>query len=144
MGRKEQYDWIIELVERAAPIWEVRLHLTDFEIEYAFLDSYFGDDGEEDFKISAVTESRPQYLEAKIKFYLPSCARHDITHLEQVLLHELWHVVLSPEQGILGEIRGSDLPAGEKIADLYSYQIENCTERSARIAWAAFGSAVSE
>lgn len=143
MATKDQLRWIEELVVSTALVWHGRMGLVDYEIDYAFLDSYFGDDGEEDFKVSAVTESRPQYLEAKIKFYLPSCARHSDEHLEQVLVHELCHVLLSPEQGIISEIRGSDIPAAEKIADLYAYQIENCTERTARILWRAFGSARS-
>ncbi len=141
MSTKSQYAHIQKCITEWAPIWQERLQLTDFEIEHVFLDTYFGDDGEEDFKISAVTESRPQYMEAKIKWFLPSCVRHADDHLEQTLVHELFHVVLAPEQGILGEIRSSELPAGDKIADLYSYQVENSTERCARIAWKAFGAA---
>ena len=142
MPPKPQFQQFIDFIELRTPIWIERMGLTDYELDVVFLDSYFGDDGEEDFKISAVTESRPQYLEAKIKWFLPSIARHDGDHLEQTLVHELCHVLLSPEQGIIAEVRSSDLPAGEKIADLYAYQTENCTERTARILWRAFGPAI--
>lgn len=137
---KRQYQWIVKLVEDRAPVWIERMGLGDYEIEFVYLDSYFGDDGEEDFKITAVTESRPQYLEAKVKFYLPSAVRHSPQKLEETLVHELAHVLLSPEQNILGEIRSSDMDAAEKVADLYSYQIENCTERVARAFWRAYPS----
>jgi len=126
------YAKIEAFVKRRSPVWQHRMQIDHFEIEHAFLDSYFGDDGEEDFKVTAVTESRPQYMQAKIKWFLPSAVRHDTATLESVLVHELAHVVLSPEQNILDEIRTSDLPAGEKIADLYAYQVEHCTELLAR------------
>jgi hypothetical protein len=135
---KRQYIWIGKLIDERSPVWVERMNLTDYEIEHSYLDSYFGDDGEEDFKISAVTECRPQYLEAKIKWFLPSCVRHDPKKLEETLVHELGHVLLAPEQGIIDEIRTSDIPSAEKIADLYSYQRENCTERLARVMWKAY------
>lgn len=135
---KKQYVWVCNLVEARSPVWVARMNLTDFEIEHAFEDSYFGDDGEEDFKITAVTECRPQYLEAKVKWFLPSAVRHDARKLEETLVHELCHVLLAPEQGILAEIRQSDLPHGDKVADLYAYQVENCTERVARVLWKAY------
>jgi hypothetical protein len=126
------------LVRRKSPGWQHRLCIDHFEIEHVFLDSYFGDDGEEDFKVTAVTECRPQYMQAKIKWFMPSAVRHDLETIESVLIHELAHVVLAPEQNILNEIRSSDLPAGEKIADLYSYQVEHCTELVARAIEAAY------
>lgn len=135
---KRQYLPIVKLIEERSAIWVERMNLGDFEIEHAFLDSYFGDDGEEDFKITAVTESRPQYMEAKIKWFLPSAVRHDAKKLEETLVHELAHVLLSPEQGILAEIRQSDMDSAEKVADLYSYQVENATERVARAMWKAY------
>lgn len=129
---KQQYDWIEKLVLERSPLWQHRMMLNHFEIEHVFLDSYFGDDGEEDFKITAVTEARPQYMQAKIKWYLPSAVRHTPRQLEDTLVHEMAHVLLAPEQGILNELRNSDLPHGDKVADLYAYQIEHCTELVSR------------
>jgi hypothetical protein len=85
-------------IARLAPVWQKRIGLAHFDITHVFLDSYYGDDGEEDFKVTAVTESRWQYLQAKIKWYLPSAVRHDAARLEEILVHELCHVLLAPEQ----------------------------------------------
>lgn len=138
---KTQYEVAAEKVQRWAPVWQSRLQLDDYEIEHVFLESYFGDDGEEDFKISAVTESRPQYLEAKIKWFLPSIVRHDDAKLEQTLVHELCHVLLSPEQKLVDEIRDSEWDGANVRADAYAYQVENVTERVSRSLWTAYGSA---
>lgn len=136
---KPKYDDIQAFIDAWSPVWVERMQLGDYLLEHAFLDSYFGDDGEEDFKITATTETRPQYLQAKIKWYLPSAVRHEADVLEHTLVHELCHVLLGPEQGILQELRNSDLPHGDKVADLYAYQLENVTERVCRVLVGAYG-----
>jgi hypothetical protein len=75
--------------------------LDHVNIEHVFLDSFFGDDGEDDFKVTAVTEVRWQYLEARVKWYLLSAVRHDDQRLDHVLVHELCHVLLAPEQVLI-------------------------------------------
>lgn len=88
-------------IKKIARMWQDRMFLSHWTIEHVFLDSFSGDDGNEDFKVTAVTESRWQYLQAKIKWYLPSAVRHDNEELERVLVHELCHVLLAPEQSLI-------------------------------------------
>lgn len=77
------------------------LGLEYFDIEFAFLDSFYGDDSADDYKTTAVTEGRWQYRQAKIKFYMPSAVRHSDEELEKILMHELVHVLLLPEQSLV-------------------------------------------
>lgn len=92
---------VTKLIDQLAPIWQERMNLAHWDIDHIYLDSYFGDDGEDDYKVTAITECRWQYLQARIKWYLPSAVRHDDETLEKVLVHELCHVLLSPEQALV-------------------------------------------
>lgn len=95
------YSTVMESVNEFTETWQPILGLGHFTIETVFLDSYYGDDGEEDFKVTAVTESRWQYLQARIKWYLPSAARHGRDEIERIVVHELTHVLLAPEQTLI-------------------------------------------
>lgn len=101
VGTKDQYSRVERVIDDLAPVWQERMLLGHWSIEHVFLDSYFGDDGEEDFKVTATTESRWQYFQAKIKWYLPSAVRHDDDELERILVHELCHVLLAAEQVLI-------------------------------------------
>lgn len=98
---KNPTDRVVSLISRKSGLWQARMGLTHWEIEQVFLDSFYGDDGEEDFKVTAITESRWQYMQARIKWYLPSAVRHSDDELEKVLVHELCHVLLAPEQALI-------------------------------------------
>lgn len=142
---KDQFQWIQDQVLEQHETWVERLPtLGHWEIEHAFIDSYFGDDGEEDFKITACTESRPAYWQAKIKWYLPSAVRHDPEKLEKTLVHELVHVVLSVEQQHI-EVRfeTSDVVVSsteqDAITKLLMNDIESATEAVTKALWAAYG-----
>ena len=80
-----------------------------WDIEHVFIDSYYDDSSGEDFKVTAITESRWQYMQARIKWYLPSAVRHDNDVLEKVLVHELCHVLLAPEQALIDTKTTNDL-----------------------------------
>jgi len=122
---KAQYTQVSDLIEARSPIWEERLGLSDFEIEHAFLDAFEGgDDSCTDFYTTATCETRWNYFQAKIKWYLPSAVRIDPQHLEQTLVHELCHVLLASEQ--------ADIP------DKHSEKMELATERAARAFWNAY------
>lgn len=126
MTVKQQYKRVEEFIASNGPMWQERMGLAHYEIEHVFLDSYFGDDGEQDFKITAVTESRWQYLQAKIKWYLPSAVRHDAFTLAGTLVHELCHVLLASEQ--------------DHVPDRFSDHLELATEMASRAVmagWAA-------
>ena len=135
----KRYAEIERLVLREAPKWCARLGIDHIIIDYAFLDSYFGDDGEEDFKVSAVTEGRWQYDQAKVKFYLPSCARHDDAEIVRILVHELCHVVLMPEQSLVDTVRTWDV-VEDKTLDVMTDLRELSTERMTRIVLRAYQS----
>ena len=94
-------DRVSAFISKKAPLWQRRMGLDHWDIEHVFLDSFYGDDGEEDFKVTAITESRWQYMQARIKWYLPSAVRHGDAELEKVLVHELSHVLLAPEQALV-------------------------------------------
>ena len=94
----EPYDRVTKLITKLAPIWHTRLGLNHWEIEHTFLDNYYDT---EEHKVTATTHAQWQYLDATIKWYLPSAVRHNDTTLEKILIHELVHVLLSPEQSII-------------------------------------------
>jgi len=100
MAGKPQ-DRVTKLIKELAPIWQTRLGLDHWEIEHVYLDAYYTDDNGEDFKVTATTESRWQYMQGIIKWYLPSAVRHDDQTLEKVLVHELVHILLAPEQTLI-------------------------------------------
>lgn len=142
---KPQFQWIEDQISKQTKVWEERMVLQHWEIEHAFLDSYFGDDGEEDFKITATTESRPDYWQAKIKWYLPSAVRHDSTHIEKTLVHELCHVLLSPEQVLIDarlDLSTSDGVANgefEMLQTMFYGRLESATEAVTKALWKAYG-----
>lgn len=95
-------DRVIALIEALAPLWQERMGLSHWEIDHVFLDSYFGEDeAGDDFCVTAITECRWNYLEAKVKWFLPSAVRWDDARLESTLVHELCHVLLSAEQSCI-------------------------------------------
>jgi hypothetical protein len=94
-------DRIIKKINELAPIWQTRLCLNHWDIEHVYIDNYYGDDTGEDNKVTATTHAQWQYLDAKIKWYLPSAVRHDDETLEKILVHELAHVLLAPEQTLI-------------------------------------------
>lgn len=136
---KSQYSRVQDLIERLAPVWLERMLLGHWHVEHVFLDSYFGDDGEEDFKVTATTESRWQYFQAKIKWYLPSAIRHDDEELERVLVHELCHVMLAAEQVLIDARLASDANRDRftdnehaLLVDRNYEHLEHATEMAAR------------
>lgn len=131
---KPQYAPVEKKVQRYAKVWTPRLGIAHWDIEHVFLDSFFGDDGEEDFKITATTECRWNYMQAKIKWYLPSCVRHSDQRLEETVLHELCHVLLSPEQHIMTTV----MDAKTEWLDAQSEKLELATELTTRALWNAY------
>lgn len=98
MTTKPPVDRVETYIRKIASKWQTRMGLNHWEIEHVFLDSFYGDDSPEDFKVTAITESRWQYMQARIKWYTPSAVRHGDEELEKILVHELCHVLLAPEQ----------------------------------------------
>lgn len=107
-----------------SPLWQRRIGLSHFSIRHSFVDAFFGDEDAGDVKTTAVTNVRWQYLEARIVWYLPSAVRHEDEYLERTLVHELCHVLLSPEQ--------ADIPGK------HSEKLELSTEMVARALWIAW------
>lgn len=134
MPNTPAYQAIQDLILAKSPMWEDRLGITHFEIRHVFLDSYFGDDGEEDFKITANTEVRWNYEQAKIKWWLPSAVRHSIEYVEFVLVHELYHIVLAAEQSIPASV----VDAKDEWLTAQAEKIEQSTERATRALWRAY------
>jgi hypothetical protein len=134
-----QYKAVRTLVETEGPVWQERLGLSHWEIEHTFLDSFFGDDGEEDFKVTAVCESRWNYLQAKIKWYLPSAVRWSEDVLRGTLVHELCHVLLSAEQSVVDTLQSLDTAEAVAAAEVASEKLELSTEMCSRALLVAHG-----
>ncbi len=137
---KKHYKAVKQVVLSHAEEWQMRMGLAHFTIEHVFLDSFFGDDGDEDFKVTATTEVRWNYLQAKIKWYLPSCTRHEEDVLEKTLVHELCHVLLAAEQALIDnriEDLGGNLGHNENEAleARYYERMELATEMTCRAIW---------
>lgn len=133
----KHYDRVRETIRRLSPIWEGRMGLSHFEIQHVFLDSQYGEASSDDFLITAVAETRWNYLMAKIKWYLPSAVRHSESELEGTLVHELSHVLLAPEQALLDvklDLARADLHGEEfdQIQALMYERMEMATEYAAR------------
>ena len=152
MSEKAQYAPLIKFVEERAPIWEDRMGIGHVAIEHAFLDSYYADaGGGDDFVVTATTEGRWNYMQAKVKWHLPSAVRHDMTEIEKILVHEYAHVLLMPEQALLDN-RLAAVNANESMSenefeatqDFYYERLEMATENVARSLWLAWGPAIKE
>lgn len=141
---KAQHSRLTEFITSLSPTWQERMGLSHFDIEHAFLDSFFGDDGEEDFKVTATTEVRWNYLTAKVKWYLPSAVRHDEEMLEKTLVHELCHVLLSSEQALIDNrlAESTALPSTatqyEQLQNTYYERMELSTEMVTKALWRAY------
>lgn len=94
-------DRVTKLITKLAPTWQTRLGLDHWDIQHTHIDTYFGDDNGQDHKVTATTHAQWQYMDANIKWYLPSAVRHDDETLEKILVHELVHVLLAPEQTLV-------------------------------------------
>lgn len=129
MSDKVQYQRVEKLIRRLAPIWQKRMNLSHFEIEHVFLDSYDGGVGIDDFAVTAVAETRWNYQEAKIKWYLPSAVRHSDERLEGTLVHELCHVLLAPEQSLIDIELEKVAREQERTSDGFDILIQQFYER---------------
>lgn len=142
MAAKPKYVAVEKFIEARSPIWIDRMRLGEWELEHVYLDSFFGDDGEEDFKVTACCEARWNYYMAKIKWFLPSAVRHDEDHLEQTLVHELCHVLLSAEQSVVDELSRVGGHEADALTELYASLRETSTELASRALWKAWGPAL--
>lgn len=145
MKLKPRFQEIVDFVEARAPVWQVRMKLTHVDIEHVFLDSYFDAAGD-DFAVSATTEGRWNYYQAKIKWYLPSVSRHANADLEKICVHELCHVLLMPEQDLL-DYKLSQANVKEEMNEesfhtlsaMYYERMEMATEAATKTIMEAWG-----
>lgn len=101
MGRsnEEAHNHIKELLDGSLHGWVRVLGLSAYEIEIVYLDSFDPEEDQDgDFHTCMCCEVKWHYEMAKIKVYLPSAVRFDDEELEKTLVHELCHILLSPEQ----------------------------------------------
>lgn len=112
---KDPGDRVISLVNRKAKLWQSRMGLDHWEINHVFIDSFYDDESGEDFKVTAITESRWQYMQGKIKWYIPSAVRHADDELEKILVHELCHILLAPEQALVDTSTQNNITLGQYI-----------------------------
>lgn len=72
--------------------WVRCMDMAHFTINHTFRDGLKDDDPD----VCGETEAYPQYRQARITWYLASCFRLEPSELENVVVHELVHVALSP------------------------------------------------
>lgn len=97
-----QAEHVADYIMGTTTLWEERMALRHWDITHYFLDTQLIEgEVQDDYLITATTETRWNYLTAKIKWYLPSAVRHSDEVLEATLVHELCHVALAPEQSLL-------------------------------------------
>lgn len=136
---KANYEYLEAIVRDRSDIWQDRLGLSHVEIEHVFLDTFEGAGDGSDFHTTACTETRWQYLQAKIKWYLPSLVRHDERTVEAVLVHELVHVLLAAEQTLI-DVRLEGHADADQLGDVeyerlqaaYYERLELTTEMTSR------------
>lgn len=146
---KPRYDEVTRFIELRREPWATRLGIGHYDIEHVYLDSFYdGGDSGDDFKVTATTEGRWNYLQAKVKWYLPSMVRHTDEENEKILVHELCHVLLMPEQELLDYKLQSIASDDERnptenefdaIQSLYYERLEMATEQTAKAFWRAYG-----
>lgn len=126
------YIHVEKFITRRARVWIPRMGLSHWEIRQVFLDSV--DETEGEYATTAETIARWSYLQAKIKWYLPNAVRRTDRQLEETLVHELCHVVLSPEQTLVIDrlVEGSDGTEQDKAHGLMMDRVELSTEQMTR------------
>lgn len=77
--------------------WLDAMHLSHWTIKTRFVEAF----DTEDHKVMAITESMWEYEQASIKWHLPQAINYSADELEQDVIHELVHVLLSPEQSVV-------------------------------------------
>lgn len=131
-------------VGRFTRTWIKRMNLSHWEIQTVFLDTQLNDEAvDTDFLVTAITECRWNYLQAKVKWSLPSAVRMSDEDLERMTVHELCHVALSPEQALLdmkvdedAKLEGAE--SLDKLQKLYSERMELATEQMTKCLLAAW------
>lgn len=132
-------------VRDRAGLWQVRMGLGHWDVDHVFLESFFVEEGFEDVRVCAVTESRWEYLSARVRWFLPAVVRLGEVEVDKILVHELCHVMLSPEQ-VLIDARLSGNAAHERLtnqehallADRNYEHLELATEMTCRAIWTAW------
>src|SRR5262245_48777434 len=94
---KSQYVDLIKTIKARTQEWEKLLDQRWINVEHAFLESY----NHEDHHTLADTEAFWQYRHAKIRWYLPSMIRLSEAEMDEAIVHEYVHVLLSPIEGKL-------------------------------------------
>lgn len=136
---------VIETVERTTPEWVSRLGLGHWDYDNIFVPTLLIEEPIiDDFIITATTEARWQYFQARVKWYVPSAVRLSDTNLEKTLVHELCHVALAPEQDLLElkfEKHAADLVGEDHdpLMRLMYERMELATETMARSVYRAWG-----
>jgi hypothetical protein len=105
MTTEQQFKPIIQFINRRAPIWKKRLCLSEWDIKHVFVETTHEHN---DYATAATTAAAWQYLSATITWYLPVAVRFSEDFLEATLVHELTHVMLSPEQNLIDTRIASD------------------------------------
>jgi hypothetical protein len=137
---------VVEVVERLTPEWITRLALGHWEYENIFVPTLLIEEPiYDDFIITATTETRWNYLQARVKWYVPSAVRLSDQALEATLVHELCHVALAPEQDLIEikyEKNAADLVGEDHdpLMRLMFERMEMATEVVARSILRAWGS----
>lgn len=105
MTTEPQFKPVVQFITKRAPVWKKRLCLSEWDIKHVFVETTHEHN---DYSTAATTAAAWQYMSATITWYLPVATRFGETFLEATLVHELAHVLLSPEQNLIDTRIASD------------------------------------
>lgn len=88
----ERYNELKAEIIGLADNWQRLTDLSHFTINHTFVESFKDDDPD----TCADTEAYAEYRSARIRWYLASCSRLNEVDLEDIVVHEIGHVLLAP------------------------------------------------
>lgn len=95
MGMKSHYAPLVKKIKERTAYWERLLNPRWIRVSHSFIESLH----DEDNHTIADTEAYWQYRHARIRWFLPAVIRLDDADLDECIVHEYVHVLLSPVEG---------------------------------------------
>ena len=84
-----------KLIQSYLSKWVARLALQEWKLTVLFHEHGFPNDGRVDPHVEACVNVNWDYLSARIQFDLSLCSTFDKAELEDVVLHELMHIIVA-------------------------------------------------
>lgn len=116
-----EFERVRTSANRLAAKWQKRLDLQDWDVRFDFTETIDIDGDSNAAANTMSTTTQAPYLKAEITVSLPAVVLLSNADLERLIVHELVHVRLSPEQELLDD----DNP---RHVDRFEYTTETLTK----------------